>query len=365
MDTLMHRKLKVAIVGTNGIPAQYGGFETLAENIVNQLSSDFRFIVYCSKKQDEKLKHYSNARLIYLPLDANGVSGLLYDLLSLAHAWFFSDVILYLGPGMGMILWINKIFKKKLITNHGGLNEWDREKLTFLQKKFAFFNHKLAAKFSDVNVVDNLVLKKSLFERFHANSVVIRYGGDHVFPVKKTPELMNEFPFLNKEYYVSVSRAQIDNNLHMVLEAFRKMPDRNLVLVSNWGSSKYGQKLKKDYSHYSNLFLQDAVYDLNKLNCIRSNAKLYIHSHSQCGTAPSLVEAICLSLPIVSYDMPQNRETLKRNNYFFKTADELKELILSINTKEIKTLQFFSDKVKKEYTWEKVSKQYALYFKKK
>jgi len=358
------RKKKVAIVGTNGIPAQYGGYETLAENLVKQLSNNFHFTVYCSKKQKEKLKFYNNARLINLPLDANGITGLFYDVVSLFHAWFYADIILYLGPGVGMVLWLNKIFKKKIITNHGGLNEWERAKLTNIQKKYAYINHRCAAKFSDVNIVDNEVLRKSLFVHFKVNSTVIRYGGDHVSKVDVTPLLIKKFPFLKSKYYVSVSRAQIDNNLHMVLEAFKKMPDKNLVLVSNWNSSEYGRSLKVKYAGLPNIFLQDAVYDLTELNCIRSNSILYIHSHAQCGTAPSLVEAICLSLPIVSYDVPQNRETLQRNDFFFSSTIELIELINSIGENELSILNTNSKNIKNDYTWNKVSKQYANLFKK-
>lgn len=355
----MHRKLRVAIVGTNGIPANYGGFETLAENLVNHLSNEFHFIVYCSKKQVEKLKHYNNAKLINLPFDANGATGLIYDMLSLIHAWFFSDVILYLGPGIGTMLWINKIFKKKLITNHGGLNEWDREKLTFLQKKFAYFNHKYAAIFSDINIVDNFVLEKSLTKYFKTNSIVIRYGGDHVFKVNATPELIEKFPFLTSKYYVSVSRAQIDNNLHIVLEAFKMMPDKFLVLVSNWNSSEYGKELKKEYELISNIYLQDAVYDLTKLNCIRSNAFMYIHSHSQCGTAPSLVEAICLNLPIISFNVPQNQETLRRDKFFFNSSDDLKNILDHIQITDIDNLKKDSDDLKEYYNWQVIANQYA------
>lgn len=355
----MIKNKKVAIVGTNGIPAQYGGFETLAENLTKCLNRQYVFLVFCSKKQKKKLKFYNNSRLINIPLNANGVSGLLFDFISLIYALFFVDIIIYLGPGLGSLLWINKFFKKKIITNHGGLNEWNRDKLGFFQKKIAYINHKYASKYSDINIVDNFVLQKSLLKEFNVNSNVIRYGGDHVNKVSITDDLIKDFPFLEKKFYVSVSRAQIDNNLHLVLEAFKKMPDKVLVLISNWNVSEYGTKLKKEYSNISNIYLQDAVYDLEKLNCIRSNAYIYIHSHSQCGTAPSLVEAICLDLPILSFDVAQNRETLQRDDFFYNSSETLVKLVNTINTTDVIKLKKGSENLKSQYKWQRIAEQYS------
>jgi hypothetical protein len=215
----MKKKTKVAIVGTNGVPAKYGGYETLAENLVINLSSEFDLVVYCSKKQESKIKNYKGAKLINLPFNANGAVGLLYDTISLFHAWIVADVILYLGPGIGVLIWFNKIFRKKVITNHGGLNEWEREKLSKLKKKYAYLNHKYAAKFSNINIADNTILQDSIAKNFKSDSRVIRYGGDHVNKVEVTAELLQKFPFLNEDYYISVSFNELNKKFPTPREA--------------------------------------------------------------------------------------------------------------------------------------------------
>ena len=95
-----NKKKKVAIIGTNGIPARYGGFETLAENLVDKLSEEFSFTVYCSNiyKKEERSKAYKNARLVYFPFNANGYQSIIYDIVTSFHAWFKSDILLILGP---------------------------------------------------------------------------------------------------------------------------------------------------------------------------------------------------------------------------------------------------------------------------
>ena len=123
------KKKKIAIVGTNGIPAQYGGYETLVENITYNLNSDFDFVVYCSKKnQKSKLNHFNNSKLKYINLNANGWQSLPYDIFTLFHAAFTADVILYLGPGAGFICPLIALINNNIIINHGGLNEWERLK---------------------------------------------------------------------------------------------------------------------------------------------------------------------------------------------------------------------------------------------
>lgn len=359
----MKKKIRVSIIGTNGIPASYGGFETLAENLVKNLSAEFDFVVYCSKKQKNKSRYYENARLIYIPLNANGYQGLFYDVISLLHAFIFTDVILYLGPGIGGLIWLRWLFGKKVITNHGGLNEWERSKLNKFQKKFTYFNHKYAAKFSNINIVDNFQLKKSIKKTFGQDSVVIRYGGNQTSFVYVTNDLRKEFPFITQEYFLCVARAQVDNNLHLLIDAFKDIPNKNLVIVSNWEISGYGAKLKRKNSNYANIMLIDAIYDQYKLNAIRSNAWVYIHSHSECGTSPSLVEAICLNLPIISFDVPQNRETLLNNGtFFFKTSKELINIVKQLTPKTVDKLKEYSVKIKPNYSWEKISKSYSRIF---
>lgn len=360
------RKLNVSIVGTNGVPAAYGGFETLADNLVQQLGNELDFTVYCSKSQKKKhyveSETYCNAKLVYSRWEANGAISLIYDAITFLKAVRKDDVVLYFGPAVGFLIPILRFFgcKKNIIVNHGGLNEWEREKLPVYDRAIAKFMHKCAARYSTYNIADNKLYRDSLYQCFGKDSVVISYGGDHAKRVEVNDKLLAKYPFLNKKYAVSVSRAQTDNNLHVVLEAYSKMPDKLLVLVSNWQVSDYGIKLKEQYCNkYPNIYVLDAIYDPIEINAIRSNAQFYIHSHSRCGTAPSLCEAMSLGLAIISFDVPVNHETTRENALFFKEVDSLVKEVKDVTPEQVAELSNASKKTaEEEFKWSHIADQY-------
>ena len=358
----MGEKIKVCIVGTHGVPAKYGGFETLADFLCQYLGSEFDFTVYCNAhKYPVKEKVYYGAKLKYLNLEANGFMGIFYDLITYLDALFKTDVILYLSPvGSGFMTPLKYLTGKKVIVNHGGLNEWEREKLSWLEKKWAKFNHRIAAKFADVNLADNALYQQSLKEHFGADSVVIRYGGDHVNKISSDDlRFKNMYPFVSERYAVSVSRAQVDNNIHIVLEAFENFSDYKIVLISNWNVSQYGTDLKERYKNHPNMILLDAIYDKEELDFIRGNAYVYIHSHSRCGTAPSLVEAMNLGVAIISYDVPTNRETTHQKAAFFSDSVSLVQTLQTLQPEEMEKNEAEMSKIgTSEYTWLEISGQY-------
>tara|TARA_B100000989_G_C19532516_1_gene470906 strand:+ start:7135 stop:8238 length:1104 start_codon:yes stop_codon:yes gene_type:complete len=358
-------KTKVAIIGTNGIPAKYGGFETLAEFLAKNLNKEFDISVYCSKKENEdKINTYLNSKLIYLPFKANGWQSILYDAFSIIHAFLHSEVLLILGFS-GVFAFPLKIFfkKKKIIFNIGGI-EWKKVRGS---KIFGIFEitakkifEKICIHFSDIVVTDNKVLWDYVYEKYNIQSKLIEYGGDHAIKMPVTNELKNKYSFLNNHYDISISRSQEDMNIHLLIEAYKRIPNRNLVIISNWNSSNYGKKLIKDnQGKHSNIFFQDAIYELDILNAIRSNGKIYYHTHSLCGTAPSLTEAMNLGLPILCYDLDTNRSTTEEKSFYFKDSDSLINIVTNLTEMELKVLsKNMLSVASKRYTWKRITKLY-------
>lgn len=359
------KKIRLALIGTNGIPANYGGAETLFENITRELSDRFDITVYCSKKQprDKVGDSYLGAKLKYWPLSANGWQAIPYDTLSIFHAARHSDVLLIFGFTAAVVVMMMRFlgFKKKIIFNHGGLNEWDREKISKFNKWYSKWTRR-SLRNKVEHIADNELYVKSLKEVCGIEKVyVIRYGGDQAQRVEPDAELLAKYPFLSEPYYVAVARAQVDNNLHILLEGFSKMPEKKLVLVSNFKVSEYGQKLYEQYKDkHPNMILIPGIYNKKELNAVRCNALAYIHSHSRCGTPPSLCEAMNLGLPIISYDMPVNHEVTQDNALFFKNADELVTAIKSSDEAKLKNMAEKSTILaKSDYTWKNISEQYS------
>lgn len=360
---MSNKKLKVHIVGTHGVPAKYGGFETLADFLCQNLSADFEITVYCNaKKYPEQPDTYHGVKLRYVNIEANGFSGIFYDLITYIQSLGIADVILYLSPvGSGFMTPLKFLSRTKVIVNHGGLNEWEREKLNTLQKIWAKFNHAVASRFSDLNIADNQLYKQSLKTTFNADSVVIRYGGDHVRKLNKVDErFASKYPFVsNENYAISVSRAQLDNNIHIVLEAFEAFSAFRIVLVSNWSISAYGISLKEKYSNHHNMILLDAIYDKEELDYLRGNCMVYIHSHSRCGTAPSLVEAMSLGDAVVSFDVPTNRETTKGQAIYFSDSNSLIKVLTDLNDDQVAQNSAAMKAIaENEYRWSTISAQY-------
>lgn len=357
-------KKKVAIVGTAGLPAAYGGFETLAENLVKNLAGSYDFVVYCKRTpRKRRQSSFLGARLIYLPLHSNGWQSLFYDVVSLLHAFSTADVVLYLGPVAGFMAPLNRLSARNLIVNFGGLNEWEREKLRPLEKRYMFLSCFLAARFSTHCVADNNALQQSIRKAFGAEASVIRYGGDQATILADDPGFQKKYPFVTKPYFVSVARAQVDNNLHVLIEAFRGLPDKKLVLVSNWSVSEYGRTLFRENQDIPNVLLLPAIYDAREINYVRSRASAYIHTHSYCGTAPSLVEAICLGLPIISWDVPTNRETTQGHALFFDSAASLQDMVRTVTPEQLTAIkEALAPLAREEFQWSHISQQYADIF---
>lgn len=357
-------KKKVAIIGTNGIPARYGGFETLAEYLAKYLNEEFEITVYCAKTTKENIiKSYLNSKLVYIPFKANGWQSMVYDAISIIHALFTSDVLLILGFSGVFAFPFKVFFKKKIVFNIGGI-EWQKVRgkkafaaLEIVTKKWF---ERICIHFSDVIIVDNQVLWEYVKINYEIDSILAEYGGDHAVSQKINNKLMEKYPFLEKKYDVTVSRAQEDMNIHILINAYKNIPERNLVIVSNWEISEYGTQLKKhNKNKYPNIILQDAVYNLDELNAIRSNGSIYFHTHSLCGTAPSLTEAMSLGLPVICFDVPTNRSTTEEKSLYFNDVSSLIKILQDLNEDTINQLGLNMKEIaERRYTWNRIVKLY-------
>ncbi len=332
------------------LPSKYGGFETLAENLVKRLNKSFEITVFCSSKEyAEKPTYYNNARLSYINLKANGYQSILYDTISIFRAIKISETLLILGvSGCVVLPFVRLISKNKIIINIDGI-EWKRNKWNYLTKLYLRFSEWMAVKFADQIVADNKVIQDYIWNRYNKNSSLIAYGGDHVFNEKYNEELLKYFPFLDENYAFKVCRIEPENNLHLIIDAFMEVKHLNLVIIGNWDANSYGRKLKEKSKNSINIFLLNPIYDQKLLNSIRSNCYIYLHGHSAGGTNPSLVEAMNLGLPIFAYGAEYNKETTKHKAKYFNNKMELVELIQNINTMELDSLSFEMKKIAESY----------------
>jgi glycosyltransferase involved in cell wall biosynthesis len=359
-------KNKIAIIGTVGLPAKYGGFETLANHLVSNLSNEFDFTVYCSKKrytQKERVATFKGAKLEYINLEANGVQSIIYDSISILKSLKNHDVLLILGVAGAWILPFIKWFtNKKIIVSIDGI-EWKRDKWSFLAKLYLWWAEKIAVKYSHFDISDNESIQDYTAIRYETLSKVIEYGADHTSHVIPSTEDIKKYSFLTEDYAVKVCRIEPENNVEMVLEAFATNQNIKLVLVGNWNNSVYGKTLKTKFMNYKNIYLFDPIYNQREIDLIRGNATFYIHGHSAGGTNPSLVEAMYLGLPIMAFQISYNRTTTENKALYFSDAANLVNLLLKTNATNLaKVSQNMKEIANRRYTWKIVTKKYSHLF---
>ena len=270
------------------------------------------------------------------------------------------DVIVILGTSGCSFLPIFRFFcRKKLIVNIDGL-EHRRKKWGRMARRFLRFSEAMAVRFADVVIADNKGIQNYVYETYHKNSVLIAYGGDHVFrevAQNVQNKYLMHYGLTHSEYAVTVCRIEPENNCHITLEAFAHS-NRKLVFIGNWKHSEYARKLKNRYCIYPNLILLDAIYDLDILYTLRANAGIYIHGHSAGGTNPSLVEAMFFGRPIIAYDVIYNRETTKNEAYYFTDVESLRKLLSKSDLNGYRMRELAEQK----YTWKRIAQQYySLY----
>jgi len=355
---------QVAIIGTVGIPARYGGFETLAEYLTKKLAQRYRLTVFCSTKGlREKPGSYNGATLRYIDLGANGVQSIPYDIVSTVKALTFADTLLILGVSGCIVLpFVKLVSKKRIIVNIDGL-EWKRAKWNGPAKRFLKFSEKMAVKYADAVISDNKVIQDYVQEEYGKRSELIAYGADHVRKLPLTDEVRETYPFLGNPYAFSVCRIEPENNVHMILEAFAEQGTHPLVFIGNWKRSAYGRELKEKYADAGNLHLLEPVYDQELLDRFRGNCRVYVHGHSAGGTNPSLVEAIQLGLPVFAFDVAYNKETTEYKAFYFASADELVKLIGTADDEKLAGISAsMADVASRRYSWDVIADAYAALF---
>jgi glycosyltransferase involved in cell wall biosynthesis len=351
----------VAILGTVGVPAAYGGFETLAENLVrfhelNHLPG--RLAVYCSADTYPDRPHsFLGAELRYVALNANGVSSIPYDIVSLfSAARRGSDVILLLGVSGALALPLVRLFSRaRVVTNIDGI-EWKREKWKGLARWFLRFSEQMAVRFSHEVIADNAGIAEHVVQSYRRDCHVIAYGGDHAVEI---PAQHHDGLKLPLRYALALCRIEPENNVTMILEAFAANSDMPLVFVGNWNKSQFGRSLRQRYAQTAHLYLLDPIYDLGVLRTLRGNAAIYVHGHSAGGTNPSLVEMMHFGIPVLAYDCVFNRHTTDNKALWFKDADSLGDAVSSLEPERMSHVGIEMKRIAQErYTWQAVGQAY-------
>lgn len=352
----------VSIIGIVGLPAQYGGFETLTEQITDRLQTRLRMQVFCTVRgrTDGFPARYRNVDLRYVSWDANGWQSVLYDFVSLWQAARTTKTVLLLGVSGCLFLPFIRLRSPstRIVVNIDGL-EWRRQKWGRIARWLLRVSEWCAVRFSDTVIADNEAIKNHVLNQYGVSAVLIAYGGDHcISAYGSIPS--SDTRFAPGHYFLAVCRIEPENNIKTILRAFADAPDQNIVVVGNWHSSQYAQNLRSAFTGFTNIEFKDAIYDQVRLASLRAGAIAYVHGHSAGGTNPSLVEAMSFGMAVLAYDVVYNRYTTGNNACYWETSGDLSKLIACVTDDELRrnacSMKALASRC---YIWDKISDEYA------
>jgi len=356
--------MKIAILGTRGIPARYGGFETFAEKLAVGLSTrGFDVTVFCESGETAAPRTFEGVHLRYEQSPALGsLQTILFDLKCLWAARKEYDIVYMLGYGAAPFCLIPRLWKTAVWINPDGL-EWARAKWGPIARLYFRLMEWSSVRVADRIIADSEAVATSL-ERRHGNlraCSVIAYGCE-VIETPPPVEPLSEWSLAAGGYYLVVCRLEPENHVLEILSGFRRSgSDKVLIVVGNHlAGTKYAEQLRGFVDRRIRLI--GTVYDQAKLTCLRYHSFAYLHGHSVGGTNPSLLEAMGCANLIVAHDNPFNRETLAASAFFFKGADDLQETIERIERNDFVALKMRSkarQRAAENYRWPAIIEQYA------
>jgi glycosyltransferase involved in cell wall biosynthesis len=354
-------KTALYIIGCNGIPARYGGFETFAEYLSKELAGEYAITIACSTNsysaQEQHVK-WGNIERKFFHFKGNGIQSLIYDYYSLRVAAKKADHILVLGVGPGLFMPLfPKLRNKKVYIHVDGL-DWKRKKWSLFSKLLLKIGFSLSIRSAFVIIIDNVALYNYIPLRYQLKVKLITYGGDHLIRVQNTVSP------LSTPYALVIARAEPENNLSLIIKAFKSNKSHYLILISNWNQTAYGKRLLKKYSHHSRLLLIGPLYDIIDLQRYRNHCKVYIHGHSAGGTNPSLVEAMYSGKPIIAWDNEFNRTSTNNLSMYFKNEKELSNHLTKMDNLEGEVMGFqLKEYAQANYRWSIVADKFRAMLK--
>lgn len=359
--------MKIAILGTRGIPNNYGGFEQNAEHLsVIFARAGHEVTVYNPDDHPYKEREWKGVAIQRVFCSEKrlqlGIWGtLLYDYLCLAHAVKRRfDIILELGYVPSAVFFgVGRPPETKLITNMDGL-EWQRAKWNAAFKRYVRLCERKAVELSDALISDNLGIRDYLKETYARDSFFIPYGSRVVEEPRR--EDVTRYGLGEYDYYMAVARLEPENNIEMVLDGYLLSGTTKPFVVVGGTSGKYGQYLERKYRGTSIRFL-GGIYDFELLSSLRWFSEIYFHGHSVGGTAPSLLEAMASSAYIAAYDCVFNRHVLDADAKYFGDPEEVCAIIRSDGQRSRESaIRNNRRKIQETYNWERIAAEYLRVF---
>jgi glycosyltransferase involved in cell wall biosynthesis len=329
----------VLILGTRGVPAAHGGFETFAERLALHLvERGWRVTVYCQAKVAAVTRRFATdtwrgVERVMVEVARDGAMGTIeFDWHSVRHAGTQDGVCLVLGYNTAFFLVALRLRRKKILTNMDGI-EWQRPKWSRPVRAWFYLNEWLGAWLSHRLVADHPAIADHLATRRSRGAIaMIPYGGDAVTGAAVGP--LAALGLTPGTYLLSIARIEPDNNILPMVRAFsRRSRDAKLVVLGTLEpGNRYHQAVKAVAG--AEVIFPGAIYDRTVVAALRFHARAYCHGHMVGGTNPSLVEALWCGNAVLAHRNRFNLWTAGPDQFFFADEDECERMMERILTDE-------------------------------
>ncbi len=379
-------KRNVFIIGSNGIPAKYGGFETFVENLTaKKISNNIRYHVACIGNDNCEFE-YNNSRCFNIKVPNIGpAKAEYYDLVALEKTIKYikknnikEPIVYILGTGVGLFIgfYKNRLHKlgAKVYVNPDGC-EWKRAKWNLILRKFFKICEGKMAKHADLLICDARNMEeyiKEEYKKYNPKTKFIAYGSElnQTNKVNKLVDWCLEKHVKRNEYYLIVGRFVPENNYETMIKEFMKSnTKKDLVIITNVEQNKFYEELKQktNFDKDKRIKFVGTVYDEELLTLIRKNAYAYLHGHEVGGTNPSLLEALATTDLNLLLDVGFNKEVAENGAFYWnKEENNLSKLINKIEKISKKEKEIYREnarnRIKCKYNWQEIVKKYEETF---
>jgi glycosyltransferase involved in cell wall biosynthesis len=359
--------MNIALIGTRGVPANYGGFETCAEEIAVALAAKGHEVtVYCRfGNAPGNPEAFKGVSLKYVPsIDTKILGTFSHAFFSLAHAVFTPyDILMVFNAGNSPLCMLPKLFFKKLAINVDGL-EWKRKKWGWFAKQYYQFAEYLSTKFGDRIVSDSLAIQRYYQDRYKTKSTFIAYGA-HI-ETSENPELLNEYKVKPMEYFFVGSRLEPENNADITVRAFEGVKTDKKLLIAGGANykSNYIRDLQK--TRDDRIRFLGPVYKPGHMKELHCGAYAYIHGNEVGGTNPALLKAMGYGNCVLAYNVSYNAEVVGSSALLYeKSVEDLRQKMQFIvdHPEEAKRYrQKAVARIQEAYTWDRIAEGYERMF---
>ncbi len=357
--------MKLAILGTRGIPANYGGFETFAEELSTRLAARGHDVTVYGRSNN--IRHaqptYKGVRLAILPtIGTKHLDTVAHTLLSVLHALRRRfDCILVCNAANALFCLVPRAAGTPVALNVDGIERL-RKKWGKIARAYYRFSEWLATMIPNVIIADAKVIRDYYAKEYGAATMMIAYGA----PCERvaTTEILDRLGVRPREYLLYVSRLEPENNAHLVIDAFEKTPGDKLLLIVGDApyAPKYIEALKA--TRDPRIRFPGAIYGTGYRE-LQSHAYAYIQATEVGGTHPALIEAMGAGNCVIAKDTPENREVLANSGLFFNDSEALRhqiELTLSDLPMVERLRSRAQTRIREHYSWDAVTDAYEKLF---